>query len=148
MQQLSTNAIAKCYYHMHISILLIDVGLVILAWMIQLIVYPGFAYYEPADIKHWHRSYVTRISMLVVPLMIGQVVLHGLLLSWHQDAVSVGTAALIVVAWISTFLQAAPLHDQMAKADDTKAIAEKLVKANMIRTVAWTVVFLMTLSQY
>ncbi len=133
---------------MHISLLLVDFGLVILAWMVQLIVYPGFTYYAPNDMKRWHGSYSNRISLLVAPLMLGQVLLHGLLLVWHQDVVSIASAILIALTWVSTFGQAVPLHNQVAWAEDTQTLAQKLVKVNLFRTLAWTVVFLLTLSQY
>lgn len=133
---------------MHVAILLIDFGLVILAWMVQLIVYPGFTYYAATDFKRWHGQYSNRISLLVIPLMLGQLLLHGLLLIWQQEVVSVTTAVLIALAWLSTFLQAVPLHNQVAQVTDTQALAHKLVKVNWFRTLAWTAIFLLTLSKY
>jgi hypothetical protein len=139
---------ANCYGYMNISILLVDFGLVVLAWMVQLVVYPSFAYYAPSDLKRWHVLYTKRISMLVIPLMIGQLLLHGMLLVWHPDNVSITTFALVAGIWISTFLQAVPLHNQIADSPDTENIARMLKKVNTARTLAWTMVFLLTLTYF
>lgn len=133
---------------MNVSILLIDFGLVILAWMVQLIIYPGFTYYAPADIKRWHTLYTKRISILVIPLMIGQLVLHGLLLAWQPQAASITSALLIAIVWAITFLQAVPLHNMIASNNDTAAIAHQLEKVNRLRTMAWTIIFILTLSYF
>lgn len=133
---------------MNISILLFDFGLVVLAWMVQLVVYPGFAYYAPSDLKRWHGLYTKRISVLVIPLMLGQLLLHGMLLVWHPDNVSIATFALVAGIWVSTFLQAVPLHNQIADSPDTVNIAHMLKKVNTARTLAFTIVFLLTLTYF
>ena len=133
---------------MNVSLLLVDFGLVVLAWMVQLIVYPGFAYYAPSDLKRWHGLYTKRMGMLVIPLMVGQLVLHGMLLLLHPDNTSIATFALIAGVWASTFWQAVPLHNQIADSPDTENIARMLKKVNTARTLAWTVVFLLTLTYF
>ncbi len=133
---------------MQISILLIDFGLVVLAWMVQLIVYPGFAFYAPSDLKRWHGLYTKRISLLVMPLMLAQLLLHGMLLLWQPDVVSIVSIALIAGIWGSTFMQAVPLHNQIADNPDTETIARMLTNANLVRSIGWTMVFLLTLSYF
>lgn len=129
---------------MNVSILLIDFGLVMLAWMVQLVIYPSFVYYAPADIKRWHTLYTKRISVLVIPLMLGQLLLHGMLLALQPNAVSIISVLLIALVWASTYFQAVPLHNMIADNPDTKTIAHKLEKANRLRTLAWTIIFMLT----
>lgn len=120
---------------------MIDFGLVILAWLVQLVVYPGLAEYSTDDMKRWHPSYSMRISMLVMPLMLGQLALHAFLLFLHIDWVTVSTALLVIATWLSTFLQAVPLHNAVENASDTRAVALQLVSVNKLRTILWTIIF-------
>ena len=51
---------------------LADFGLLVLIWMVQLVVYPGFKYYQRERLLEWHARYTSRISYIVGPLMLGQ----------------------------------------------------------------------------
>lgn len=57
--------------------LFLDFGMVILIWMTQLIVYPGFNFYQEKDLILWHEKYTFRVSFLVIPQMSGQLIIHG-----------------------------------------------------------------------
>ncbi len=52
--------------------LLLDFGLVVLIWIIQRIVYPGFLHYSTENLVVWHRQYTSRFSAIVIPLMLAQ----------------------------------------------------------------------------
>ncbi len=52
--------------------LICDTGLFVLIWMVQLIIYPSFIFYEPKDLYKWHSKYTKRIAFIVIPLMLGQ----------------------------------------------------------------------------
>jgi hypothetical protein len=54
-------------------------GLTILIWLVQLIIYPGFHRVPREDFVLYHRWYALRISMIVMPLMLFELVL---LLGW------------------------------------------------------------------
>ena len=64
--------------------LLADFGLVVLIWIVQLIIYPSFHVVANDAFAAWHKTYMALISYLVIPLMFGQVGLHGMGL--YQDA--------------------------------------------------------------
>ena len=68
--------------------ILFDVGLLVLIWMVQLIVYPSFLYYTHEQLVVWHTRYVKQISLIVIPLMFGQTLVSGYqlyqLLQCHQ----------------------------------------------------------------
>lgn len=122
--------------------LLFDVGLFVLIWMTQLIVYPSFTHFDPVDLQKWHSSYTLRISILVMPLMVGQLVVHIHQLT--QDFSLIPSVALvcILLAWANTFLYAVPLHNQITSGDDISIATEKLVSLNAWRTGFWSFVFL------
>lgn len=131
-----------------LSKLLVDFGLVILIWMTQLITYPSFTKMSDDNLFKWHASYTTRISILVMPLMIGQIGLHiyGLILStqfWQIVAL-----ALVILAWANTFLFAVPLHNRIAAGRQISESAQKLVSVNAWRTGIWTIVFVIDLLLY
>jgi len=55
-----------------ISRLLLDFGLCILIWMVQLIVYPSFLFFSDNNLFTWHKTYTKAIALIVMPLMLGQ----------------------------------------------------------------------------
>ncbi|MFT6745260.1 MAG: hypothetical protein ACJAR8_001821, partial [Bacteroidia bacterium] len=52
--------------------LIVDFGLVVLIWMVQLIVYPSFLFYKDTELITWHTKYTPRITKIVAPLMFAQ----------------------------------------------------------------------------
>ena len=52
--------------------LLFDFGLLVLIWIVQRIVYPSFLHYNSKDLVNWHKVYTSRLTFIVMPLMLGQ----------------------------------------------------------------------------
>ena len=121
---------------------IVDFGLVILIWVTQLSTYPSFLYYAEEDLVKWHEQYTTAITIIVMPLMIAQVGLHivGMLndFNWLRLIIFL----MIVAVWLNTFLVAVPLHNMIASGSDVMNAASKLVRINWMRTILWTLVFL------
>ena len=122
---------------------LVDFGLVILIWMTQLIVYPSFQYYSVEKLLEWHSKYTTQISIIVMPLMLAQVALHGYGLVNSFSYWRLFTVVAILLAWVNTFGFAVPLHNQIAAGVDTHEAVSKLINVNWYRTVLWSLVFLL-----
>ena len=123
---------------------IIDFGLVVLIWLVQLIIYPSFQYIDKAQLSVWHSKYTVLITFVVMPLMFGQVALHGLDLYRKPELMNGLQVALITVVWALTFLKAVPLHNQIQTgANLTEAIPE-LIKWNWPRTIIWSLIFLIT----
>ncbi len=122
----------------------VDFGLVVLIWVVQLIIYPSFQYYSPAELAVWHPKYTTLIGLIVGPLMLAQVGLVGWELftrfSWPMLAV----AGLVGLMWVSTAVQAIPLHNAIAAGagagDASPETLAKLVEVNWVRTIGWTLI--------
>ena len=128
--------------------LLVDFGLVILIWMTQLVVYPSFTYFPSDSLLKWHEKYTTSISVIVMPLMLAQIGVHGYLLLATFSWTGAAAFGLVLLAWINTFLFAVPQHNRIANQDEVVGSAKNLVRINWYRTVIWSVVFLLSLYEY
>ncbi|MBC8155137.1 MAG: hypothetical protein H7Z72_19785 [Bacteroidetes bacterium] len=128
--------------------LVVDFGLVVLIWLVQLIIYPGFAYYSPADLAIWHPKYTSLITFVVGPLMLAQVAATGLSLTSQFSWLTLIVAVLVVVVWWSTAFQAIPLHNRIDAGIDLPRTIADLVRVNWPRTIIWTLIFGIDLFQY
>jgi hypothetical protein len=59
----------------HIANVAVSWGLLILIWLVQIIIYPGLARIPSNDFVKYHAWYVTRIRMIVLPLMICEIII-------------------------------------------------------------------------
>ena len=125
--------------------LLFDTGLFILIWMVQLIVYPGFQYYAPDRLLAWHNTYTPRITVIVMPLMLGQLTLAGLQLWAIRDWYTLSSGLIIALLWSSTFLYFIPLHNQIANNQFNTKTLKELVNKNWGRTFLWSLLLVLSL---
>lgn len=123
----------------------VDFGLVVLIWMVQLIIYPSFRYYNPAELAVWHPKYTGLITLIVGPLMLAQVGLVGWELVTRFSWLTLAAAVLVGLMWASTAFQAVPIHNAIAAGDASPETLARLVSVNWVRTVGWTLLFLMDL---
>ncbi len=126
--------------------LLFDFGLLVLIWLIQIVVYPSFSYYQKNDLLQWHQKYTLRIGYVVMPLMIGQLCMAILEIIRKLTIFNTLILVLIVAVWLSTFLQFVPLHRKISSNTVNDDLVYQLVKRNWFRTVSWTVIFLLGLA--
>ena len=125
--------------------LFFDFGILVLIWITQLIVYPSFTKMEPSNLQEWHRAYTTRISIIVMPLMIGQLGLHVMGLIQQNNKLAIMALFLVLLAWGNTFFFAVPLHNQITAGKEIANSAQKLVSVNAWRTGFWSIIFLIDL---
>lgn len=131
-----------------IARLLVDFGLVVLIWLVQLCIYPAFTYFETNNLKKWHSTYTGRITLVVLPLMLSQ-----LLLSLYQFYEEVSTftityLVLVGLSWLVTFLVYVPLHQKIDTHDHRLDYSKKLVALNWWRVVLWMFIFLISLYKF
>lgn len=117
--------------------LAISWALLILIWLVQVIIYPGFLRIPSNDFISYHRWYAIRISLIVMPLMISEVAMIIWWLSIHRTPGSILSAVLVLIVWLSTFLLQVPIHKRLTSGKDHLLI-RRLVHTNWIRTVAWS----------
>ncbi len=109
-------------------------------WVIQLVHYPAFAYMDSNRFVQLHQHHTTGISLLVVPLMLGELIAAAGL-CFLPEQVSVWQwvlLGLVVMIWLSTFLLQVPLHGQLGQGLN-QDVAQRLVSTNWIRTVLWSI---------
>jgi hypothetical protein len=123
---------------------IIDFGLLILAWLVQVIIYPSFQYIDRRQLVSWHNHYQKLISYFVLPLMLLQIGISFLLMVHNFEVFNIIHFTLLLIIWLSTFLQAVPLHGKIAKQELLDVTIPKLVKVNLLRTLLWTATFVIS----
>jgi len=122
--------------------LLFDFGLVVLIWLVQLVIYPSFKFYQNENLLQWHKKYTVGISVVVMPLMLGQLGIATFQLFEIRNAFTMGSMLLITLVWAITFLQFVPMHGKIAKDTFNEDLLDKLVHRNWWRTLIWTLAFI------
>ena len=124
---------------------MIDFGLVVLIWLVQLIIYPGFRFSDKSSFIPWHSKYMWLVSFVVAPLMLFQlaIIIYQLSVFTHWYVIlSLGLALLV---WLVTFRFAVPIHNKLNEEGNKYTLVQNLVRINWIRTGAWTLIWLLGL---
>ena len=127
-----------------ITRLLLDFGLCILIWMVQLIVYPSFAFYNNTQLLTWHKTYTKAIAFIVIPLMLGQLGIAIYQVFLVQNSYTLVSIILVVFLWGITLLKFAPMHQQISEGNTQIQLLKTLVQMNWIRTIIWTLLFVLS----
>ena len=127
-----------------ITRLLLDFGLCILIWMVQLIVYPSFAFYNNTQLLKWHKTYTKAIALIVIPLMLGQLGIAIYQVFLAQNSYTLVSIVLVVFLWGITLLKFAPMHQQISEGNTQIQLLKTLVQTNWIRTIIWTLLFVLS----
>jgi len=123
--------------------LLFDFGLLILIWIVQLLIYPSFGYFSEKELISWHQKYTIRITAIVMPLMVAQLIL-GIVQVWTTPHLyQIINLLLIGSVWLSTFLQFVPMHNNIARGVIGEKLLHNLVHYNWLRVFLWTLIFLL-----
>ncbi|MGW8195506.1 MAG: hypothetical protein ACWGOX_14705 [Desulforhopalus sp.] len=131
--------------YLTVSQLMIDSGLLILIWLVQLIIYPSFRYTKEEYFIIWHARYSGLIALIVTPLMLLQVgieIMHVFLLTPRWLRIGI-----IAAIWISTLSLSVPIHKRLHTEGKKSELVERLIETNWIRTVLWSILFLETTSR-
>lgn len=132
----------------HLYKLIADTSLLILIWLVQLVIYPSFKYFQKKELLIWHKIYTGKITIVVLPLMLSQLTLSlWLLIENYLSIYNILNLILVLATWFSTFLTFVPLHQKIDQPEfsDKKVYILKLVKYNWLRTLLWSVIFILTL---
>ena len=128
--------------YLTVSQLIIDSGLVMLIWLVQLIIYPSFRYTADEYFIIWHARYTRLMALVVAPLMLFQVGIEIAYVFFLTPRwLRVGIIAAI---WISTFRFSVHCHHRLHTEGRQRGLVERLIKTNWIRTVLWSISFLGT----
>ncbi|MBC7793661.1 MAG: hypothetical protein H7Z43_08120 [Clostridia bacterium] len=105
-------------------------------WTIQLVHYPLFDRVASERFVAFHTTHSTRITWVVAPAMLTELVTSGVL-AWHGKPVARVGFVCAALAWIFTGLLSVPAHNALARGFDAGAHA-RLVSTNWLRTAIWT----------
>ena len=120
---------------------LVDFGMFVVLWLVQLVIYPSFLRVEPSELIAWHKAYTFRVFFVILPLMLGQLVI-AILSVWEDPSILEWVAfTFVMVCWILTFFVSVPLHRKIEQNDITKETRQKLIMTNWPRTILWSVIF-------
>lgn len=114
--------------------IIISFGLMILIWIIQILHYPSFLFIDKASFTEFENFHTKRISLIVIPLMLAELVLLIYDFRWIVFFILAGI-------WLSTFLIQVPCHNKLKQGKNLEIIY-RLIFTNWIRTLLWTVKFL------
>ncbi|MEM9293046.1 MAG: hypothetical protein AAGD01_15300 [Acidobacteriota bacterium] len=132
------DTLANATFVLHLGSTLFLVGLI---WTIQVVHYPLFGSVGAAGFAEYERLHAMRITTIVAPAMLLELITAGLLLvarpPFLPRAAVLAGIALLAVIWLSTALIQIPLHGRLAAGFDP-AVHASLVASNWIRTVAWS----------
>jgi hypothetical protein len=109
-------------------------------WVVQLVVYPAFRLVGADEWPRYHHEHIRAITWVVAVPWLAQGVSTAVLLIVPPAVgrlVAAVLAALALVAVITTVATAVPAHGRLAGAPDARDVTV-LVRANLIRTLAWT----------
>lgn len=120
---------------------LVDFGLFVFIWTIQLVVYPSFRYYSSDSLLKWHSTYTTTVSIIVLPLMLSQITLHCWRLWSDFSPINLLKVLLVASTWLVTFAIFVPLHNKIALNREIAETLSRLVAYNWIRTGLWSAIF-------
>ena len=116
-----------------------------LIWLIQMVSYPLLARVGPDRFADYEQAHCRRISFVVLPLMLTELVTSLALairvpVELSADEAQQGlrvAAVLAVLIWVSTFALQVPAHHRLEAGFDQKTW-QFLVRSNWIRTMLWT----------
>ena len=104
----------------------------------QIVSYPLFLKVEVDNFSIFHDDYVSRISFIAVPVMLGELFISTLVYYYFNTFLGFMILLSIILIFISTFIIQVPLHNKLKLANNRKHII-KLVNTNWIRTFLWFV---------
>lgn len=122
--------------------LVVDFGLVVLIWTVQLIIYPSFLYYSKENLVVWHKKYTYLIGRIVSPLMLFQLGISIYQITLATNLYTISSLVIVGILWTSTVLQFVPIHKIISDGTASEQMLLSLETKNWIRTFLWTLVFL------
>ena len=109
-------------------------------WVVQLVVYPAFRLVGADEWERYHGTHTRAISWVVaLPWFVQGVSTAALLIAPAAGGrpAAVVLAVLALVTVVATVVTAVPAHGRLAASRDTADVSV-LLRANLVRTLAWT----------
>lgn len=111
-------------------------------WLIQLIHYPSFLHINENEFKDFHAKHTQIMGFLVGPVMVLELIISCMQLSTGVNASSISLLIIVLCLWFFTFFVSVPIHNKLSGGFQ-KTLIQKLILTNWLRTLLWTIKFLM-----
>lgn len=111
-------------------------------WLIQLIHYPSFLHINENEFKDFHAKHTQIMEFLVGPVMVLELIISCMQLSTGVNASSISLLIIVLCLWFFTFFVSVPIHNKLSGGFQ-KTLIQKLILTNWLRTLLWTIKFLM-----
>lgn len=110
-----------------------------LIWFVQVVHYPGYLHIPRPSFQLYHRQHIQRTGLIVIPPMITELFTSMWLVWSFEQFWMLNTAGLclLLTIWASTFFLQARYHQALQR-EYTKAVVLKLINANWIRSLLWS----------
>lgn len=120
----------------------IDFAMLVFLWLVQVIIYPSFKRISRDSILSWHKSYQTKVCIIMGPIMLLQI--YGITMDFinAMSPVSIIRFLLLLTCWALTIFISVPLHKKIERNNDLENSMNKLIQTNVPRTITWTVIYL------
>lgn len=120
----------------------IDFAMLVFLWLVQVIIYPSFKRISRDSILSWHKSYQTKVCIIMGPIMLLQI--YGITMDFinAMSPVSIIRFLLLLICWALTIFISVPLHKKIERNNDLENSMNKLIQTNVPRTITWTVIYL------
>ncbi len=105
-------------------------------WVIQILVYPNFLLVGRDDFQRLHRLHTNRITWIVAPIMLVELVSGAWLFYLYQTPLFLGNLISVMCVWALTAFVNVPTHNNLRF--ELEASKKKLVRRNWPRTLIWT----------
>ena len=115
--------------------------------MTQIISYPLLSKVKKTNFSYYYNSYTRRISIIVVPLMIFEVLFSIAINITFDNAYIAASNILLFIIWGSTFFVQVPIHNKLSFGYSSLLI-NKLIITNWIRTIAWLCKLIVVIKLY
>lgn len=109
-------------------------------WVIQLVHYPSFIFIDKENFIKFERFHQKKISLVVLPLMLFEIISHILLLFYRglsYNLINFSLSTSLLAIWMVTFFVCLPCHQKLSQSFQSKII-QKLIKVNWLRTFFWS----------
>lgn len=124
---------------------LVNTALFAQVWLVQMVVFPGFLYYSEENWKVWQRNLAMRMTIVMVPLILAQMITYTLSLVAGITISDILSMVLIIVGLAVTFYIGFSWYEKCQAAEDTMELRKSIQKVIWIRTLAWSMILIISL---
>ena len=104
----------------------------------QIVSYPLFRFVSNKNFLDYHLRYVSKISFIVVPIMLIEFLLSLFLFISFSDFLFTFLLFVNILILLSTYYIQVPLHNFLSKTHNKQKIS-RLIKSNWLRTFLWAI---------